>query len=244
MECCTVWYSFKGLCSQLCVTLTTIKAVSSENGYIISSCKLFGYLHIYIYIYIYIYTHTYIYTYIYIHIYIYTHTHTSLSTVTVHFTWLPVTTISRKLWQRKLPNKTKSNVNTTLKHLGQSHIGLIFISVGSYLTLCSRPARPYMSVWLWDHLCLSRNVQECLPAPNSQITWLYISHKLTSNIHSPRVCVCICMFEIRSNTVKYISPPAPVSSQHYRTETPDNGGHFRITAAIRLIHRREDKSTF
>lgn len=125
---------------------------------------------------------------------------TSLSMVTVCFIWSPVTTISRKEWRSKLPNKTESNVSTTLKHdlvcqrLCQSHIGSIFIDVGSYLTLCSPPARPHMPVWMWDHLCLSYNLQEGLLAPNSQITRLNISHKLTSNIHSLRVCVCLCVW--------------------------------------------------
>ena len=73
--------------------------------------------------------------------------------------------------------------------------------------------------------------------------------------------VCACVFEFRStlteistyqrvrvffsppfsllgyvHKLRYVSPPTPVSSQHYRTQKPDNGGH--------LCCRREDKLSF
>lgn len=87
----------------------------------------------------------------------------------------------------------------------------------------------------WDYLCLF--------APNIQITLLYINDKIASK-DMQRVCASVWLYSGQRSAssalsrssfdsllsvtlrheVKYISPAAPDSTQHYRP--PDNGRHL------------------
>ena len=71
-------------------------------------------------------------------------------------------------------------------------------------------------------------------------TQLSLNPALTGSLFCPRSSFCNVAL-----VVKYISPSAPVNSQHYSTLTPKSGGRrCGWHAAVMLINRSEDKSSF
>ena len=125
------------------------------------------------------------------------------------------------------------------EYLYPSHIGWILISRRGSLVMFALTVE-----WVWqqEHLCLFASLVQCLSAPSSMFTLLYTRRKLTlanSGTHAQRVVKFRTVTgEFSSFSVFFFSLSClrccswgrehfPSScSQHYRTQTAENGGHL------------------